>query len=203
MNKPLPASAARPLHLAVACACLAAMAGAPANEQLRDMIADATSQTVASLTELKNAGNLNPQTSLDVIRQFLAPSISYPALAQAAMGKHWRKASDSEKEAITEQFRHLLERTYAVTMSKFTGQQVEVEEAREQEDGSVSVLTAIQDATVENVLREIDGEWRIVDIKVEGVSLISNYRRQFDAVIRKDSITRLIEALRQKNEASQ
>ena len=187
--------------LLAAAAGAAAIAGAAANEQLRDRIADATSKTVAMLTDLKNTGNLKPDTALDVIRQFLAPNISYPALTQAAMGKHWRKASDGERDAITEQFTLLLERTYAVTMSKFTGQQVDVAEAREMDDGSVSVQTVIQDATVENVMREIDGEWKIVDIKVEGVSLISNYRRQFDAVVRQHSITRLIEALRQKNEA--
>ena len=187
--------------LLAAAACLAAMASATASEQLRDLISDATSKTVATLTDLKNAGNLNPETSLDVIQQFLAPHISYPALAQAAMGKHWRKAAAGERDAITEQFKLLLERTYAVTMSKFTGQSISVSEARELEDGSISVLTEIQDATVENVMREVDGEWKITDIKVEGVSLISNYRRQFDSVVRQHSITRLIEALRQKNEA--
>ena len=190
------------IRVLAASACLAAVAAVSASEreQLRDLISDATSKTVATLTELKNAGNLDPVTSLDVIQQFLAPHISYPALTQAAMGKHWRKASDGEKEAITEQFKGLLERTYAVTMSKFTGQKVAVAEARELDDGSVAVLTKIQDATVENIMREVDGEWKIVDIKVEGVSLISNYRRQFDAVVRQHSITRLIEALRDKNQ---
>ncbi len=182
---------------------LVLLACAQANDAARQQIAEASDQAVAELAALKSTGKLNTRTALGVIQDKLSPDIHFSALAQNAMGKHWRKASDAHKQALTAQFRVLLENTYAVTMSKFTGQRVAVVASRDLDDGTASVMLEVSDgrkkARIENIMANIGGSWGVVDIKVEGVSLISNYRRQFDGVVRKFGIPGLVAALKKKN----
>ena len=187
--------------LVTALLALPALAGATYQGKQETLI-DASQQALDALIELRNSDQLNSDSALQVIQENLSAQFNFMLITRKALGKHWRKADDAQRVEVSELFQHLLEKTYAAALSKFTNQQIEYQPAEELKDGSVRLRLHITDAErvveIEYLLKENDGVWEIDDVKIEKVSLLSNYRRQFNGVVRKSGIDGLIKLLRER-----
>lgn len=155
------------------------------------------------LSELKTEGALDPQSALAVAREEALPWFDFQSLARRAVGKHWRRASDEEKSEVARLFQALLEKTYSNVLARYDGQQFSFAGAREVGEKSVAAKVEISTAEASRVAIEYlfvvrGDDWRVVDIKVEGISLLANYRRQFGKIIAKGGFERLIAELRAK-----
>lgn len=182
---------------------LMAVASADVVEDIRLKITEASSKAIDELTTLQSNDNLNTDTALAVIQQYISPEFNYLVLTKRTLGKHWRNASDAQKENVSNQFQILLERTYSVALSKFSGQTLQVVDATQLNDGNISVklevVASSKKTLLEYQLAENDSVWEIIEVKIEGVSLLGNYRRQFNSIVRKGGIDKLIAALEKKN----
>ena len=123
------------------------------------------------------------------------------------MGKNWRKLSAEQKEEFNTGFKMLLLRTYAVALSKYTDQTIKVLPMKKQEGRIVTVKTEItqpssQPINVNYALSNSTGKWLVIDLIIEGVSMITNYRSQFASSIRKNGINGLLKELDDKNNAA-
>lgn len=186
----------------VAALAVAPVARAEEAAEVADNLVRQSNRVIARLVALQGDGELDADSALEVIRSDMSPLLDFQRLAQRAMGKYWRRAEEEERARVVAAFRGLLENTYAKVLRKFSGQKVELVSAKDLAEGKSSVVLKVFDAEnsaeIDYVFEESEGgETLISDIKVEGVSLISNYRRQFASIIKKSGVDGLVEKLEQ------
>lgn len=138
----------------------------------------------------------------------ILPNFNFDRVSRLVLGKAWGKASAEQKKAFQEEFRSLLLRTYATALSKYRNQTIEYKPFRAQaSDTDVTVKTQIlqpggQPVAVDYSLEKTGESWKVYDITIEGVSLVTNYRGQFSNEIRQGGLDGLIQKLAAKNQES-
>ncbi len=138
----------------------------------------------------------------------ILPNFNFDKVSRLVLGKNWTKASPEQKNAFQNEFRTLLIRTYATALSKYKNQTIEYKPLRMAEGAATaSVKTAIlqpggQPIAVDYSLEKKADTWKVYDIVIEGVSLVTNYRGQFAQEIRQNGIDSLIKKLGDKNKAA-
>jgi len=146
-------------------------------------------------------------------RQGLIESIAYARfdleqMAKLVLARNYSEVKKQEKLAdFTQEFKKHLGLTYGRRLDAYSDEQVQVGESREESNKDVSVKTKIVGGNADGViieyrLRQLGGEWRVIDVIIEGLSLIANFRSQVDSIItdkKNGGIDKLIEKLRQKN----
>ena len=121
------------------------------------------------------------------------------------LGKYWTRASKDQQTNFQREFRSLLLRTYAIALSKYRNQTIEYKPLRAQPgDSRVTVKTLViqpgsQSIGIDYSLEKTTAGWKVFDISIEGVSLVTNYRGQFSEEIRQSSLDGLIQKLSDKN----
>jgi phospholipid transport system substrate-binding protein len=173
----------------------ASWAGAP-TDQLR-----AYSDEV--LKVLENPGLSLPQRR-EAIRQLAAEVFDVSETAQRALGQHWQQRTPAEREEFTKLFADLLEQTYISRIDEYGGERLRY--LSEEIDGNRATVRARittkngTEVPIESRLLQKENRWLIYDLLVENLSLISNYRSQFDRVIRTTSYEELVKRLKTKGE---
>ncbi|WP_456374340.1 MlaC/ttg2D family ABC transporter substrate-binding protein [Thiolapillus sp.] len=142
----------------------------------------------------------------ELVQKKVLPHFDFRIMSRGALGKYWRRASEAQKQRIAREFRELLVRTYATTLLNYSDQEVEYLPFRgKPEDKRVTVATRVHDQGGPPIpinyrlYRTSDGRWKIYDVVVDGVSLVSNYRSSFAAEVKKSGIEGLISSLARHN----
>ena len=124
--------------------------------------------------------------------------------ARRALGPHWRKRTPAEQEEFVRLFADLLDRTYMGKIELYGGERlVFTGEAIEGDYAAVRAKVITRQGTevpVEGRLHQRGGRWLVYDLLIEGISLVGNYRSQFDRIIRTSSWEELMRRLRVKGE---
>lgn len=127
-------------------------------------------------------------------------------IARRALARHWRDINDEQREEFTSLFLQLLKDTYINRLRNYTGETAaRFHEQRKRGDRAI-VYSIVrnereeQEVPIDYRLIKKDGEWGIYDIVVEGTSLISNYRKQFDRIMKRSGYSELRKKLRDKLE---
>ena len=138
----------------------------------------------------------------------ILPNFNFDRVSRLVLGKNWTKATLEQKTAFQAEFRTLLIRTYATALSKYKNQTIEYKPLR-MADGvnTASVKTQIlqpggQPIEVDYTLAKETDAWKVYDIVIEGVSLVTNYRGQFATEVRQNGLDSLIKKLADKNAAA-
>jgi phospholipid transport system substrate-binding protein len=185
----------------VASAALAVAAQVAPDAQVKAVATEVT-------TILKNdPAILNNQAKLrELIESKLVPNFSFARMTQLAMGRNWAKASPEQQAALTKEFRTLLVRTYSSSLANFKNNTIDYRPLRMQPtDTDVTVKTMVQQANGQGIPIDYsmekngDGAWKAYDVAVAGVSLVTNYREEFNSVIGSQGIDALIKQLQAKN----
>ena len=138
----------------------------------------------------------------------ILPNFNFDKVSRLVLGKNWTKATPEQKTAFQNEFKTLLIRTYATALSKYKNQTIEYKPLRMAEGAATaSVKTAIlqpggQPIAVDYSLEKKVDTWKVYDIVIEGVSLVTNYRSQFAQEIRQNGLDSLIKKLGDKNKAA-
>jgi phospholipid transport system substrate-binding protein len=141
-------------------------------------------------------------------RQALKKAIStifdYQEMAKRSLGKHWNVRTAAEKKQFAELFATLLENSYAGKIESYNNEKiVYIKESLEDDYAEVKskVVTAARDEfTLDYRLFKQNGKWMVYDVVIEGVSLVSNYRSQFNKIIVANGYDKLVKKLQSKNE---
>ncbi|MGI9306685.1 MAG: MlaC/ttg2D family ABC transporter substrate-binding protein [Gammaproteobacteria bacterium] len=185
---------------AAACIAVFCAAAFASPEDVAKNLETRNDAVVRELKILRDSGALSDESTLALIQKEMSPIINFRNLAGQAAGKYWRRATDEEKTQITESFRGLLEKTYAKVLAKYGDEKVRITETKLRADGKTLVAVEIsgggKTAKVEYVFGETaESEMKITDIKVESISLLATYRRQFAGIAKKSGTAGLAEAL--------
>lgn len=136
------------------------------------------------------------------VREAVNERFDWREMSRRALGRHWRKRTKQEREAFTAVFAKLLERAYMQKVANYSGEKVNYEDERVDGDyGAVTVkiLTSKnEEISVEYRVKKKTDNWLVYDISIEGVSLVNNYRTQFNNILRKSSFSELMKRLDEK-----
>lgn len=140
-------------------------------------------------------------------RQALKRSISvifdYTEMSKRSLGKHWNDRSTEEKKQFSDLFANLLEKTYANKIESYNNEKViylrENIAANRAEVKSKIVTAKHDEYTMDYRLLNQGGKWMVYDVVIEGVSLVSNYRSQFNKIITANGYGELVKKLQGKS----
>ncbi|MGD2126228.1 MAG: ABC transporter substrate-binding protein [Desulfobacteraceae bacterium] len=172
-------------------------AGAPV-----DAIKETTDKILAIITDpnLKDPAKAKERRSL--IRKAVDERFDWKEMSRRSLARHWLKRTEEEKQAFVSLFGRLLERTYMDKVEDYAGEKVIY--AGEVIDGEYGVVevkivtTKETEIPVIYKLREKEEDWLVYDISIEGVSLINNYRVQFNNMLARSSYENLVKKLQEK-----
>jgi phospholipid transport system substrate-binding protein len=195
------------LVLALAMAGVASGAS-PAAENAAGPATEAVRSTMSQVFRLLGDPTLKGPDKAEARRRQLeklaADRMDYAEMAKRSLGVHWRELSDAEREEFVTLFQRLLWKTQIHLVEGYSGEQVQYLGERVTEDFAevrTRIVSEKVDVPVDYRLLRLAGEWRVYDVVVDGVSLVSNYRGQFARILRASSYDDLVAQLRKKVEA--
>jgi phospholipid transport system substrate-binding protein len=139
-----------------------------------------------------------------LIHQAVYERFDWEEMSRRSLATHWAKRTPEERKEFVRLFSELLERTYMKKVEGFSGEKVLYEgEAVERDYATVKVKIVTKrnkDIPVEYRLKKEGNNWFIYDVSIEGVSLVNNYRTQFNSILFQSSYEDLVKRLREKAE---
>jgi phospholipid transport system substrate-binding protein len=188
-----------------ASAPLAARAEMPEPDVL---IRNTVQEVLAVVRQDKDIQAGNQKRILELVDAKVLPHFDFERMTRLAVGKHWRTATPEQKHTLVTEFRDLLVRTYTKAFTVFRDQAVEVKPFKMPPDATeVTIKTVIikqgeQDIPVNYDMTRTANGWKVFDLSIEGVSLVTNYRSTFSDQIQQAGIDGLIKTLVEKNQAA-
>jgi phospholipid transport system substrate-binding protein len=173
-----------------------------ANDTPPDALARTTTQEVlAILKQDKELQRGNQAKVYQLVEAKILPNFDFNRMTQLALGKHWPRATAKQKQDLVTEFRNLLVRTYSSSLTEFTNQTVEFK--------PLALKPGDTDVTVRSEIRQPGGQpipidysmyktafgWKVYDVTIDSVSLVTNYRASFANTIRQQGIDGLIKTL--------
>jgi phospholipid transport system substrate-binding protein len=139
------------------------------------------------------------------LREIIAPRFDFSDMARSAMGYHWRTLSQAQRDDFVHAFTGLLEASYMGKIEGYKGQ--EIVYVKETQDGSLAqVNTKIVPKGGEAIpvnyrLKNNDGTWKVYDVVIDNISLVGNYRNQFNRIMNEKGYDKLLAAIKQKQQS--
>ena len=151
--------------------------------------------------ELKQPGRAEERRQR--LEQVVGDRFDYPEMSRRALGAPWNTLSDKDKQEFVGLFKTLLTNSYSDKVETYSGDGVQYLNERTEKDFAevrTKVLTGKTEIPLDYRLLNKGVEWRVYDVVVDGVSLVSNYRGQFTKILRSSSYTDLVDQLRKKSD---
>ena len=138
------------------------------------------------------------------IEKIAYESFDFETMSKLVIARYWQQFTPEQRKQFIAEFKTLLSSTYGDRIERYNQEKVVIVGERPETRGDMTVMTRIEGgeftgAEVDYRLREISGAWRIIDVKVEGISLVLNYRDQFKSLLSQGGADNLLEKLREKN----
>lgn len=173
------------------------------------LVKTTTEEVIAAIKSDKDIQGGNKAKIYALVDEKVLPHFDFERMTQLAMGKNWKKATPEQQQVLTKEFRQLLVRTYAVSLTQYRDQKVDYKPAKLQAaDAEATVKTEFKPPTgeavaVEYAMHKSQDGWKVFDIVVEGVSLVINYRSTFNDQIKNNGVDGLIKMLSDRNKAAE
>ncbi|OGA23592.1 MAG: hypothetical protein A3I01_07420 [Betaproteobacteria bacterium RIFCSPLOWO2_02_FULL_65_24] len=188
------------LLLGLACG-IAAAQDIPPDQLMKTM----TDEVLALVKQEKPAQAGFTRKLADVVEHRVLPHFDFTRMTRIATAVSWRRATPEQQKLLVQEFRTLLVRTYSNALSLYRDQSVEFRPVRTRaEEKELTVRSEVRRGSQRPVALDYEMEktpagWKVYDVKVGGVSLISTYREEFAAQVREAGIDGLIKALAARN----
>ena len=139
---------------------------------------------------------------IERLKEIVNPLFDYDEMARRSLGPHWRRRSPQEQKEFVKLFRDFLEKIYSDRVDLYAGEKVVYGRETVEDDYAQVESTLVnpkgEEVSVVYRLRRNSGKWKVYDAVVENISIVNNYRSQFDRVISKSSFEELIRLLKEK-----
>lgn len=208
----MPGMFARIAATAAAMAIFAAgsvRAQAPAETTPPDVLVKSVTLEVVDILqkdkEIQEGSAAGRKKVIALIETKVLPHFNFEAMTASAVGRNWPKASAEQKTRLNDEFRTLLVRTYSSALAAYSNQKFDFRPLRAKStDTDVTVNVRVVQSGAQPVTIDYDMEkrptgWKVWDVRVAGVSLVANYRTEFDSQVRDNGIDGLIKTLQTKN----
>jgi phospholipid transport system substrate-binding protein len=179
--------------------------GAFAQDAPDDLVRRNTQDVLSAIKADKELAAGNQKKIEKLAEEKILPYFNFARMTQLAVGRNWRDASEAQKKALMDEFRTLLVRTYSTSLTQFRNQTIEVKPLKlATADTEVVVKTQIlqsggQPIPIDYSMEKTAGNWKVYDVIIDGVSLVTNYRSSFNSEIQKNGIDGLVKSLADRN----
>ena len=167
-----------------------------------------TDEVIAIIRADKDIQAGNQKKVVELVEGKVAPHFAFATMTQLAMGRNWRQANAEQQKRLIAEFHTLLVRTYTTAFVQYRDQRVDYKPLRMAAgDTDVVVQSLIKQnrgapVAVDYSMEKTDSGWKVYNVKIEGISLIENYRNTFNTEIQKNGVDGLIKALAEKNRSN-
>ncbi len=164
-----------------------------------------TDEVLAIIKADKDLQAGNPHKVAELAEQKVLPHFDFTRMTRLAVGRNWSRANDAQKEALVKEFRTLLVRTYSISLTQYRNQAIEVKPTKmSPQDRDVTVRTQVVQPggppiPIDYVMEKSDKGWKVYDVVVDGVSLVTTYRGTFNDQIQKGGVDGLLKTLAERN----
>jgi len=183
-----------------------APATAAAQELAPDaMVRQVTEDVLTVVRQDKDIQNGNTRKAMDLVETKVLPYFNFQHMTALAVGRDWNRATAEQKKRLTEEFKTLLVRTYSNALTSYKNQKLVYKPSKIQpEDSNVLVRTEVvqpgnKAVQLDYALEKLGDGWKVYDVIVAGVSLVTNYRDTFNQEVRNNGIDGLISMLANRN----
>ncbi len=178
------------------------------HQAMASSVTDQVKTTIDKILEILKDPSLKGDESADKRRELLRETInkkfSFAKMSQLSLGKHWKERSDDEKNEFTKLFSQLLEDTYISKIEVYTDETIvytkELVKKKKAQVNTKIVTDGVEIPLDYRLYKAKDDSWMVYDMVIEGVSLVGNYRTQFDQILKKNSFAKLVEEIKKKME---
>jgi phospholipid transport system substrate-binding protein len=170
----------------------------PAGEQVKQTV----DRVVAVVADPALKGEAKQQERRRKLKEILYARFDFNEMAKRSLGSHWQKRTPEEQKEFVQLFTEVLESAYLDKLESYKGEKVRYLNERQEADFA-EVSTKVIDGKGEELslnyrLHSVNGDWKVTDVVVENISLVNNYRAQFNRVLAKSSYGELVQAMKQK-----
>lgn len=169
------------------------------------LVKNVTEEVLTILRQDKGIQSGNKQRAMALIEKKVAPHFDFPRMTSLAVGRAWQKADAKQREALIGEFHTLLVRTYANSLTAYRDQTVSFKPSpKAAGDDEVLVRSQInkpgaQPIPLDYSLARTGDGWKVFDVAVANISLVTNYRNSFASEVEKGGVAGLLKALQEKN----
>jgi len=192
----------RAVFAAAALTVLVATVAAPVRaDDATGVVEKTTSSVIAVLTNQK----LSTEEKRKQVEDVVLERVDFETLSKLVLARNWTRFTEPQRAEFMSLFKNHLSMTYGRNVESYKNEKVQITGSRPETGGDATVKTKIvrgggsNDILVDYRLRQRDGTWKIIDVVIEGVSLVSNFRSQFQDVVASGGPERLLALLREKN----
>lgn len=169
------------------------------------LVKETADKMMATLKTEKEHVSKDPQRIYQLVNEIVLPHFDFVRMAKRVLGKYWRDATPAQRQGFTEAFRDLLVKTYANSLTEYTDRKITYLPAREPETAdAATVRSEVELASGNSVeisyrLAQEGAVWKVYDVTIDGVSLVTNYRSSFSREIDQGGLDSLIKKLVAQN----
>ena len=169
------------------------------------LVKSVTTEVVDLITKDKEIRSGSRSKLIEVIEAKVLPHFNFASMTALAMGQSWSKATPEQKKRLIQEFRTLLVRTYASALAAYSEQRFEFRPLRARPtDTDVTVNVRViqsgaQPVPIDYSMEKTAAGWKVYDVMVGGVSLVANYRTEFNSTVREAGVEGLLKNLQAKN----
>jgi phospholipid transport system substrate-binding protein len=168
-----------------------------------DQVRQTTDKLLAILKDPQLKGESKKSERRDKLKEVLYQRFDFTEMAQRSLGSEWRRRSPEEQKEFVKLFTDLLERAYLDKIESYSGENFQYLKEREDDNNYAQVDTKIvdnkgQEFAINYRLYNMKGDWKVYDVVIENVSLINNYRSQFNRVLATSSYEELVNRMKGK-----
>ncbi|MCI3952546.1 MAG: putative toluene tolerance protein [Burkholderiales bacterium] len=164
-----------------------------------------TDEVLAIVRADKDIQSGDRKKVLQLVESKIVPHFNFRRMTQLAMGRNWRQANAEQQKVLVDQFRALLVRTYTAAFTQYRNETVEYRQPRMKPGETDVVVQSFVNrpggppVAVDYSMEKTGEGWKVYNVKIEGVSLVENYRNTFNAEIQKSGVDGLIRTLTERN----
>jgi len=169
-----------------------------------DMIRVTVEQTRTVLEDPAYQGSDHRQQRLGKVKEIVLPRFDAQEIAKRTLGPYWKDRTEEQRKEFTQLFTALVEKAYSSSLDRYSRDVQFFFDQERVEDNFAEVDTRVFDPALNKTfsvnyhLRQVNGQWLIYDVVVENVSLVNNYRNQFNRILSKSSYEDLVQKLQTK-----
>jgi len=196
-------------EIAAGLCLLATLVASPVISVRSAVAADSPPEVVRKLADaviaVLNQQDLSADSRLATIRDIVYDYADFATISRLVLARNWSALDTIQKQHFVEEFKKHLSISYGKNVESYSNEKVQIVGDRDEGRGDWSVQTRNHrpqggaDVLVDYRLRQKAGEWKVIDILIERVSLVSNYRSQFQVIMADGGIDHLLAILREKN----
>ncbi|MFV2055831.1 MAG: phospholipid-binding protein MlaC [Thiohalomonadales bacterium] len=178
-----------------------------ANDAAQKLVENTTTTIQAGLAAEQAAIKKDPKIAVALVEKVVLPQFNFTKMSKKALGKNWKKMNDSQKTLFIKEFKTLLVRTYSATLVDNYDQKIKYLPWKSKKGGKIVLVRTelVQPGgfpiPLNYKLSKLkDGSWKVIDVIIDGISLVKNYKKSFAKEIRATSIDKFIVRLQESNQ---